>query len=295
LGIVKKETSTKTFTDIVFYLIAGFIYAIGVTVFNSPNQIAPGGVTGMSTAINYLTDIPIGTLAFLINIPILIVAYKQSGGRFLLKSIFGTVITSVFIDLLDFVNFPVYSGDVILAAIFGGALTGAGLSIIFLRGGTTGGTDIVALLISKKLRGFSMGRVILLIDCLVIAFAALVFKNIESALYSAISLFVSTQIIDTVLYGLDKGKVLFIVTEKQQEVSKAISESMHRGTTVIHSFGSYTGRKNNIVICAIRPNEVAAAGKVVTESDPNAFVIVGDAHQIIGEGFKSEAGLKEYM
>lgn len=296
--IIKTEYlhfKTKILTDILFYCAAGFIYAIGVTSFNSPNHIAPGGVTGISTVINYVTGIPIGTLVFIINIPILAFAYKQSGRRLLFKSVTGTVITSVFIDLLDYLNFPIYKGDVILAAIFGGVLTGAGLSLIFLRGGTTGGTDVLAIMITKRLKNLSIGQIILAIDCLIIAAAALVYRNIESALYSGISLFVTTKIIDAVLYGLDRGKLIFIITEKQKLISDAISQSLKRGTTIINAYGSYTGKSNCIVMCAIRRNETANAREVIQKCDPNAFVIIGDAHEIIGLGFQSEAQIKEYM
>ena len=189
-----KQILKQLFT-VACYLVGSFIYAVGVTSLNSPNHIAPGGLSGIATVLNYLFSLPIGTMILIMNIPLFLFALKTVGKAFIAKSFAGAFCTSFFIDLLAYLHFPVYQGDTLLAALFGGVLTGAGISLIFMRGGTTGGTDIAALLLSKKFKQLSMSKCILLIDTTVIALAALAYRNIESALYSVITLLLQQRLL----------------------------------------------------------------------------------------------------
>lgn len=277
---------TAFFTDAFFFISGAILYAVSVNCFTAPNMIAMGGLTGVATVLNYLFDSPIGTVIIIVNIPLFIAAIKAFGLKFIYKTAAGTILTSVVIDLFDVFNVPAYEGDRLLAAIFGGVLSGAGLALIFLRGGTTGGSDIIARLLSKKMRHIPMGRMILGIDLFVIFLALFVYKNIESALYAIITIYASSAVIDAILYGFDSGKVLFIVSKKPREVSEMIMSRLVRGVTVLNGRGAYLGGESEVLMCAVRRNEVFRVRDILSETDPSAFIIIGDATEILGEGFK---------
>lgn len=272
--------------DYLLFFIGSISYAVSVNCFTSPNNIAPGGLTGVGIMLNYLFELPIGTTVLIMNVPLFIWAYISLGGNFLGKTVVATLLSSVIIDIMEFINIPSYSGDRLLAAIFGGVFSGAGLALIFLRGGTTGGTDLLARLLSRKFRAIPMGRMILLLDMIVVASTVLVYRNIESALYAVIATYVSTSVIDALLYGSDAGKVLFIVTKNPGEVSKTIIERVGRGVTILQGKGAYTGQDSGVLMCAVRRNEVFRIRDIMVKIDPSSFIIVGDATQVLGEGFK---------
>lgn len=276
----------RMFKDILWYILGGFIYSSAVTMFISGNHISPGGITGISTALNFLTGIPSGFLLLALNIPILIIGFVKFGGFFIIKTAIATVILSVTLTVTD-ILLPVFYIDKILAAVFGGIVMGFGLSIILLHGATSGGVDIIAKLINQKYRHFTVGRLILMMDAVVIAIAVLAYRNVESALYSVISMYASSRVMDMMLYGADKGKMIYIVTDKSAEICKSIGEKLRRGVTVIKAIGGYTGKEHTLLICTVRRHEVSAVYSLIEGSDPKAFITVSDAGEIIGEGFKS--------
>lgn len=261
-------------------------YALGIHMFTSPNNIAPGGVTGISTLIHYLFNFPIGLTVNLINIPLLILAYKFLGKNFVIKTLVSTVLFSIFVDFL-YARIPVYSGDVLLAAIFGGLLLGTGLAIVFMRDGSTGGTDITNRILQKKKPHLKLARLVLISDAIVIILAGFVYKNIENVLYALILISVSTKVLDMVLYGLDSGKMVMIISDKTLDIAKKISETLNRGGTIIHGRGVYTNENKDILMCAVRKNQFYKMKKTVYTIDPSAFVIVTDAGEVLGQGFKA--------
>ncbi len=277
--------------DLVAYTAGSALMAVSIRMFTAPNHIAPGGISGISTMINYLSGWPIGMLALLLNIPLFVWAVLEIGYRMVLKTIVATVISSAAIDLLGLVVRP-YQGNPMLAAIFGGCIEGIGLSLIFLRGATTGGTDLVARLLGRRVRFASMGKLMLAVDCVIVIASGFVYRSIESALYAMIAIFVSTKLIDSVLYGTDvgTGKVLFIISEQSEQIAKQILGSMDRGVTFLSSRGAYTGREGRVLLCAVRRYEVARVKDIVRSIDRNAFLIVGDAGEITGEGFRTVRG-----
>jgi len=275
--------------DYIIISAGAVIYALSVVMFTSPNNIAPGGLTGIATVLNYLFSAPIGTLILIMNVPLFIIGAKTIGTHFLGKSIIGTIVVSVAIDLLmPFV--PAYKGDMMLACIFGGILNGIGLALIFSRGGTTGGTDIVATLIHRKLPHISMGYIILASDALIIAFAALIYGSIEAALYAVIAIFVSTKLIDVIIYGTSRnnGKMMYIITKKHQEIMEQLLTEISRGVTVVDAKGGYSGDDIKVLLCALRPQQVFKANEIATKCDPNAFIIVTTAGTINGLGFAND-------
>ena len=285
----KTGSRSKTLVmDGLFFVAGALIDAVSVNVFTAPNHIAPGGITGIGTMLNYLFQTPIGMVNMIINIPIVIWAIVEIGYKLVAKSIAAIIIFSVAIDTLALV-LPAYDGNPFLAAIFGGVLEGIGLALVFMRGSTTGGTDMIARLLGKHFRHLSMGKLMLAVDLVIIAASALVYQKLESALYAIIAIFVSTRIIDTILYGTDSGngKLYFIISKKSDEIRRRILEDIDRGVTIIPIQGGYSGQDGEMLLCAVRRYEVAKINDIIHTADRDAFVIVGEAGEITGEGFRS--------
>lgn len=281
---MKVKIKLKSFlTDTAVYILGGVLYSISVNCFLSKNQILNGGFTGFATVINYLFSLPIGTVIFLLNIPLFIISYKKLGIRFVISSFWATFIMSALIDIGDLL--PVYRGDLLLASLFGGVLSGAGLGVIFINGATTGGTDIIAKLIGLKYPHISLGKTIFLVDLAIITLGGLVYKNIESSLYAAVVIFVSTQTIDYLIFGVHRSSLILIVTEKGDEMRKIIINDIRRGVTVLKGSGGYTGSEKDVLICACYDNQTGKFIKKIKAFDEKAFLIITNAKEILGEGF----------
>ncbi len=276
---------SEIISDLLFFTAGGAVYAAAVLVFLSSNKISPGGVTGIASVLNYLSGFPIGTAVFLLNLPLLLLGFFKLGGIFIVKTTVGTFIMSVALDIGEAV-FPYFKLNIMLSAIFGGLLMGLGQSLFMLRGATTGGSDIVAVLINRKIPHMTVGRLILLTDAAVVVLAAVVYKNFESALYSVVALYAATKIIDIVIYGADRGKIVYAITGKPDKMSGEIMSLVGRGITVIDATGAYTGAKKKMLMCTVRPNEVSAVCKIIRGNDDEAFTVIADAGEILGEGFK---------
>lgn len=281
---LKKVGSTTA--DLLIIAIGAVVYASSVAIFTSPNNVAPGGLTGVATMLNYMFSLPIGLMILAMNIPLFIWGAIENGISFLTKTLIGTVFVSIAIDVLTPI-LPAYHGDVLLASIFGGILNGAGLGLIFYRGGSTGGTDIVALNIHKRLPFISTGTIIMLTDLIVIVMVFFVYRNLESVMYSLTAIFVSIKVIDTISYGTSRGngKLMFIVTKNYEDVTRVILNSIERGVTLLEGEGAYSGDKKRILMCAARPQQVHKITSEVKEIDPGAFIIVTTAGTIKGKGF----------
>ncbi|MDP4119761.1 MAG: YitT family protein [Bacillota bacterium] len=284
---IKTERIKSAAVDGLFFIFGGTLYATAIDIFTAPNKIAPGGITGISTMLNYLLHTPIGVMIFVLNIPLFIWGAIEIGISFFTKTIIATLFISVMIDTMS-PFLPQYHGETILAAIFGGVLSGTGMSLIFMRGGTSGGTDIVAKLINKRRPFLRMGRMMLVVDMFIIMAAAVVYRNLESPMYAIIDIFVSTNIIDAIIYGTDSGtgKMMFIISEKHAEISQGIMTQINRGVTRLNSAGGYSGKPGEVILCALRRNEVYKTYNIIKKIDPRAFIIVGEAGEINGEGFK---------
>lgn len=272
--------------DILFDIGGSALYAVGVTMFTAPNHIAPGGVTGVATLVNYLWGAPIGTVTFLINIPLLFLSYKFLGRDMTLKTIKSVIVMSVTLNIAE-VLLPPYISNPLLAALFGGVGIGAGLAVIFMRGATTGGTDIAARLLQKKFPFLPIGRCMMLVDCTVLISSSFVYGRLESALYGMIALFTCSRVLDSLLYGLDVGRMVLIVSEKNDEIAHAIITDLDRGATLLTGKGAYSGGEKTVVLSAVRKNQFHLLKSLVKKIDPGAFIIVTEAGEIIGEGFKA--------
>lgn len=272
--------------DILFDIAAAILYAVSVNMFTAPNQIAPGGVTGLATILNYLLGVPIGITTFLINVPLVILGLIFLGKAFTLKTLKTVVFFSLFVDLLNPVLQP-YTQDHLLASLFGGILMGAALGLVFLRGSTTGGTDILGRLIQLPMPHVQIGKLIMLTDGLILLLSTIVYHNIETAMYGVIVIFLDGKVIDTILYGYDTGKQLMVISDSNEEIGRRVMGELERGATFFQARGAYSNEEKDVLMCIVKRNQFGKVKKIIKEIDPAAFVIVTEAGEVIGDGFKS--------
>lgn len=281
-----KQSPRAWAVDFAAILIGCLLVALGIVLFTVPNHIAPGGVTGLGTALSSITGLSVGTWTLLINIPLIAFAWWKLGFRPLLKTVVGTVLLSVFIDLLTPV-IPPYTNNPLLAAVLGGVLMGAGMGVIFVRGGSTGGTDLVSLLLNRAFPNVSIGMLLLCVDALVIVLAVFIFRDIEVALYSIVTLYVTTKAIDGILQGVDHAKVVYIITAHEKEVMAPLTGELGLGVTSLPAEGGYTGTERRMLVLVVRRSLFAQTLRTIRAADPEAFFFVSQATEVYGEGFKS--------
>ncbi len=279
------KKSIEVLLDILADFLGSFLFAISIHMFTAPNQIAPGGVSGICIIINYLTGFPIGLASFLINIPLLILGFKFIGKKFTVRTLKSVVILSVMLDFMEPI-LPTYQGNMILASLFGGIMMGIGLAVIFMRDSTTGGTDILSRLIQQKLPHVQMGKILLSIDFVVLILSAITFKNLEAMLYGIIAIYANAKMVDAILYGWDTGKLLFIISPNNAQIAEQILKQLDRGATFLDGTGAFSGEKKDVLLCAVRKNQFYRVKSIVYSIDPDAFLIVTETGEVIGEGFK---------
>ena len=265
------------------------IGAAAYPMFLEPCHIAPGGLTGVAMIINSFTQWPVGVTSLVLNIPLFIIGYKSMGRVFAFRSLVATVLFSVMIDGLTWINTPALTEDPMLGTIFGGVLLGIGLGMILRGGATTGGTDMAARVVHRYLPFLSVGMFVFLIDCLVVVAAAFCF-DVMSALYALICIFVNGKVIDAVMLGLSKNKACLIMTAEWETVNSRILREMDRGVTLLEARGGYTGGERPVVMCVLPPQEVARLKAIVREADETAFMFITEAHEALGEGFSKLSG-----
>lgn len=279
---LKKNLKTIVF-EYAFIIFGSVIYAVAVNVFLKPNNIAPGGFTGITTMLNYLFGLPIGATMLILNIPLFIYSFKGIGKDFVLKTIISTISMSAAIDLLVFL--PSVTNDIMLSSIYGGVLSGIGFAMIFLGGATSGGSDLLAKIIIKFNR-MSMGKMILIIDAIIVVMAAIVYNNINNALYAIINLYITTHLIDMILTGFDFARATFIITNKPEEMSQFIMNELKRGVTLIKSTGMYTKNEKHMLLVVVKPKETPRLKEIIKAIDEDSFVIMAQATEVLGMGFK---------
>lgn len=281
---LNKKSALQLLKNNIMWVIGCSLYSIGVCCFAVPNSIAQSGFTGIAVIVNHLFSLPVGIVNLALNIPMLILMWIFLGRQLVARTLWVTVILSTALDVFGAIM-PTYTGDTLLASLFCGILEGAGLGLITITGATSGGTDIVARLIHKKWKFITIGKVVLVADALVIISNMIVFRSIESGLYAIITIFASTRLIDSMVYGTGNGKMLMIITEKPEEISKAIITSSHRGVSIVPVVGAYTGENKNMLICVARRHEIPGIIRTSKAIDHKTFIIVSEANEILGEGF----------
>ena len=295
MSTLKKSSVGQWIQDIVIILLGCFIYAISINCFTDPNNISPGEVIGIGQLVGDLTGFPKGMFCLIINIPIFLWAFIELNWRGLIKNLFATVALNVLADLTVPI-LPAYTGDMMIASILAGIAGGVGLGLIFMRGAATGGTDLLATLTKIHISHIPVGKILLCIDGTVVGISAVVysigsndpFAIINGATYAAILIFLETKIIDTMMYGSSagNGRMMFIVSQKSEEISKRILTEVKRGVTALKSRGAYTSQEGEVLLSAVRKQEVHKIYDIIKEEDENAFVMIGEAGEITGLGFK---------
>lgn len=270
-------------------VVGSVVFSLGFDLFLDPNGINCGGVSGVAMLLVYGVDakwMSVGILTALINIPLFFLGYRQIGKYFFFGSLLGMAITSVCFDL--FAAFlPVPTVEPLIAAIFGGVMIGAGLGVVFLAGASTGGVDIVARVLKLRLRNFPIGKIILCMDLCTAVVTGIVYRDFNNTLYSIITLVLSSIILDKVVYGMDFAKVALIISEKHEQVADAISAQLERGVTFLDGEGYYSRTDKTVLLTAVKKKQLAQLKEIVMTVDPNAFMILQDAQQVLGDGFKA--------
>ena len=259
------------------------IMAIGVSLFLLPNQLSTGGFSGIATIVYYIFNVPLGVVNIILNIPLFIIALYKLGIKFIGKSILGTVSLSIFIDLLD--NIPPLTQDRFLACIYGGIIIGLGTAIVLKMGASTGGTDLVSNLVRGYNPNVKMGNVITAMDIGIVILNVFAFRKIEIGLYSAITIFIMGKIIDVVFEGIHFTKMLIIISDKSEEISKNIQQ-LERGVTGLYGKGMYSETQKMVLICATPRKDIVKVRKIAQEIDKNSFIIITNAREVYGKGFK---------
>lgn len=283
----KYEKFKKITQSCITILIASVIYGIGISLFLDKNNLAPGGVTGISIILNRLTGIEPGTLSFLINIPILILGWWKFGSLFMGYTAYTVVLTSGFMNY--FRRFPPVTEDALLAAVTGGILVAWSIGTIMKAGGTTGGMDIIVNLIQLKVKHLKTGGIFLILDMSVVALSTLVFRNVEIGLYAAIAVLVSSYTMDFVIYGKDEANLFYIVCkhpDAEEQITKELLNRLEVGVTYLQAFGSYSNTKKRVIMCVVKKQQLPKAKEIVKEIDDSSFMIVTSATEIFGEGYK---------
>ncbi|RKD30080.1 YitT family protein [Thermohalobacter berrensis] len=259
------------------------IMAISLKMFLDPNTIAPGGVTGLAIVIKKLTGIPIDITNLVVNIPLFIAGIIILGKAFGAKTLYGTLALSFFIRMFPAANL---TNDLLLAAVFGGVLMGLGLGLVFKFGGTTGGTDLAGAILNKFFPNFSTATLMMVIDLFVVTIAGVVDKKIETSLYSVIALYIIVKVIDIILEGIGYAKAFFIISNTPDKIGETIISALGRGVTVLKGMGMYTGQSRDVLLCVVNRSQIVKLKEIVHQIDSNAFVMVADIHEVLGEGFK---------
>lgn len=278
-------------------LCGAFILASSFVFFITPYKIVPGGVYGLSIIIHYLTKgvfsfapegLPVGTMGLILDIPLTIVGMRILGHNFGIKNIFGLVMSSVFIDSITLYwgYKPLVENDALLSSIFGGVLFGVGMGIIFKAKGATGGTDTLAMIIAKYTRA-PLGQLLIYIDSVVVLIGLIAFRDWKIPLYSWIVIFITGKVIDYIMQGASYDKTVFIISEKYEEIRHKILYDIERGGTMFRAEGMYEGKEKRIIFCNLNRRELAILQEYINEIDPDAFLTVMDANEVIGNGFKT--------
>lgn len=264
---------------------AAFAYAVGVSLFTDPNNMAPGGVTGIAIILSRLFPVSTGTFIMLINIPILIFAVRKFGIALTVSTIYATALISFFTNVLS--AYGAATDDILLAALVGGSLTAISIGVIFRAGATTGGMDIIVKALRLQFPHLKTGKIFFIADALVVTLSGIVFRDLNAALYAAISAICTSVVMDIVLYGRDEAKLLYIISGRAEEIAGRLLSDLDIGVTYIKGQGAYSGDNKRVIMCVVKKPVSPRAEEIVKQEDPNSFMIITSATEVFGEGYKS--------
>ena len=278
------DKARENIVDIVTTIFGSLIMAIGTSLFLLPNQLSTGGFSGIATITYYLFNIPMGITIFILNFPLFIFSTLKIGKKFIAKTIIGTISLSIFIDVLD--KYEPLTTDTFLACIYGGIITGIGISLVFKARSSTGGTDLITNIVKEYKPMIGMSNVIVILDTIIVILNIIFLKNIEIGLYSAIAIYLMGKMIDIIVEGIYFTKLLIIISDKNEEIAKKIQSVAKRGVTGAYGKGMYTGKNKMILICAVGRKDFINIKTIIKEIDKKAFIIITNAREVLGMGFK---------
>jgi uncharacterized membrane-anchored protein YitT (DUF2179 family) len=282
----------RVILDYILIMLGNLAYAAAIVTFIRPMEVIVGGVGGVAQMIEYLTGfLPMGMMVILLNLPLFLFSFRQMGKQFLIRTTISTVASSLMIDFLTpFISGWHITDDKLLSVLYGGVLMGLGLGLVFSRGATTGGSDIIAKMVTKKRPHISLGKVNLSVNAIVITAAAFVYRSPEAALYAVVVQYVSSAVIDMFLSGMDNASAALIITQKPKEMADSVLHELHRGCTGLDGVGMYTGHPVTTLLVAARPHEVSRLKLAANQVDPSSFIIFLNAREVLGRGFKAVGG-----
>lgn len=280
-----KKSKTELLKKYIIISAAAFVYAVGVSLFTDPNDMAPGGVTGISIILSRVLPVSTGTLIMLINIPILIFGVWKFGLGLTISSIYATALISVFTNLLA--PLGAATDDILLAALSGGVLIAISVGVIFRVGATTGGVDIIIKALRLRFPHLKTGKIFFIMDAMVVTLSGIVFRDINAALYAAISAICTSLVMDLVLYGRDEAKLIYIISGNASQIAQRLLEDVDIGVTYINGQGAYSGDNKKVIMCVVKKAVSPRAQEIVKQEDPHAFMIITSATEVFGEGYKS--------
>ena len=284
-----------TLKNVLMLTLAGLINAAGITLFLAPVRLYDSGISGTAMFLALITPkyLTLSVFLLILNVPLFLFGLKKQGPLFTVYAIYSVAMYSLFAWLITSVlpldvtsASPLAGTDLLLCAVFGGIISGVGIGLVFLAGASTGGSDIVAKLLRRRFRTLPLGRLMLVVDLIVISLTGIVYHDISKALYSAVPLYVTSVVMDGLIYGLDYSTVALIISDAYEPIVQAIEQKLDRGVTMLDGHGGYSGAPKQVLLCAIRRKQVPQLKDLVREIDPNAFVILQEAHQVLGEGFR---------
>lgn len=282
---MKKHLALRQLKNFLLVAFGCLLFALGFDLFLEPNHINVGGISGIGQIITHLTGFgSVALWSLLINVPLFLVSIKGVGRNFFLGSLLGMLLSSLFLEW--FLVLPVPQTDPLLACLYGGVLTGVGLGMVFVAGASTGGVDIIARLLRPTFPNLPIGRIMLFVDIITVTLTGIVFQDINKTLYSAVTLYVCDMVLDGVVYGLDFSTVALIISDHHKAICEAISDKLERGVTLLNGQGYYSGQDKQVILCAIKKRQAAELKQLVTDVDSDAFIILQEAHQVLGDGFK---------
>lgn len=280
-----KNNFKNMITEVLGMIVGCILLSCGINIFLAPHTIAPGGLSGLSVVLSKVSGLSVSTIMLILGVPLIVFSIKILGKRDAIKTLFGMLLLSGCIEITSSFSQISVTNDVLLSAITGGIFNGLGLGIIFRVDGSTGGTDLIALMVNRAIPSIPISKCLVFIDGLVVLSSGIVNKNLETALYSAISLYVIVKMVDFIVAGFDYSKSFMIITNEEEALKNAIVNDMNRGITILEGKGGYTDSNKSVLIVVVNKNQEVHLKKLIKKVDKNAFIIVSDVHEVFGEGF----------
>ena len=266
-------------------ILGSTLFALGFALFLAPNNINTGGISGLAMVLVEMLGFgSVGSLSILVNLPLFVLGGLKIGRRFFAGSLLGMLLSSVLIDAFSALSFA--TPEPLIGVLYGGVICGFGLGVVFVSGTSTGGSDILVRLLKLRYRNVPIGQISLVFDGMVVVLTGIAFQDVSKALYSGVAVYIVSKMVDAVVYKFDYSKVALIISPAYEAIAEGIGKKLDRGATFLHAEGSYSGNSTKVVLVAVKKQQLAELTELVSELDPDAFIIVQEAHQVLGDGFK---------